>query len=154
MPGYSLYLSQHLHSIWDTHEMLVESMHEFTGSRFPGTMSLVMMLDKGRAAPGWPVERVVATRGGNAEARAGHSDMLRVLISRPDSFMRFPVTGHRAPFRLAQLEVQELKGAWAAPITICAPTPLPSTHLCVGACAPFTLVSPSPWAVSADSSFP
>lgn len=58
--GASLYVSPHLQSVWDTHEMLVELMDEFTvpggicQARFPGTVSLFILWDKAGAAPDWP----------------------------------------------------------------------------------------------------
>lgn len=39
--------------------------------------------------------------------RCHHAHTLRVLISGPDGFPWFPVTGHRAAFRMAQREVQK-----------------------------------------------
>lgn len=82
--------------------------------------------------------------------RASHIDVLRVLLSGPDIITWFPVTGHRATFRMAQLDIQELKEtggcSHSRPRSHSSSTTPPP-----GACTPFTHDVLSPEPASADS---
>lgn len=108
MPGYSVELSQHLQSVWDPRETLVELMDESAAALgvfwdcLLGVLALSTLLD--REVEHWT--HGVATGSGDARARTSRPDSRRVLNLGTRHF-------HMASrFQVAQLGVRKQKADW------------------------------------------